>query len=100
MVSTQLHTPAEIARRGQEIYDTNLRPLVESKHMGQFLVVDITTGGFEIAEDDLTASDRALAKNPDAVLYGLRIGSPAAYRLGGSFLVKESCHAAWISANS
>lgn len=37
------------------------------------------------AGDDLAATKRALAKRPGAVLYGLRIGFPTPYRLGGRF---------------
>jgi hypothetical protein len=74
-------TTEEVGRRGSALYDQQIRGKVEADHAGRFLVVEITTGAYEIAEDDLTASERALAKNPNAVLYGLRIGSPAAYRL-------------------
>ena len=76
------HTTEEVARRGREIYERHIRREVEPDHAGRFLVVDITTGRYEIADDDLVASDRMLSKNPDAVLYGLRIGQPAAYRIG------------------
>ncbi len=85
------YTTEEVGRRGQALYDQQIRDKVEAEHAGKFLVVDITTGDFEIDEDDLVASERALAKNPNAVLYGLRIGSPAAYRLGAtSMIVKAS----------
>ncbi len=83
------YTKEEVARRGKEIYEREIRPRVEAEHRGQFLVVDILSGAYEIAEDDLTASDRALAKNPKAILYGLRIGSPVAYRLGRSLGVQQ-----------
>lgn len=74
---------AEIARRGQQLYDRKIRADVETEHAGQFLVVDIRTGDYEIADDDVTAFDRALEKNPNAVLYLVRIGEPAAFRFGG-----------------
>lgn len=80
------YTTDEVGRRGSEIYDQKLRAQVEPTHAGQFLVLDILTGDYEIAADDLTASDRLLARNPRAVLYGVRIGSPTAYRLGGHSL--------------
>jgi len=44
--------------------------------------VDVTTGAWEVDEDDVAASERVLAKNPDAVLYFARVGRRAAYRLG------------------
>lgn len=77
------YTTEEVGRIGRERYEREIRPQVESKHSGKFLVLDIVTGGYEIADDDLIASDRLLAKNPDAILYGVRIGHPTAYRLGG-----------------
>ena len=46
-------------------------------------MLDIATGDYETDADDLAATKRMLAKHPDAVLYGLRVGHPAAYRLGG-----------------
>ncbi|TCJ20701.1 hypothetical protein E0L93_00265 [Rubrobacter taiwanensis] len=78
------YTAEEIARRGRELYEREIREKVESEHPGKFLVVDITTGEYEIDEEDLAASDRLLARNPDAVLYGLRIGQRVAYRIGAS----------------
>ncbi|MCZ6873302.1 MAG: hypothetical protein O7G88_07180 [bacterium] len=38
---------------------------------------------------DKVTDKRALAKRPEAVLYGLRIGYPTAYRLGGHFAVEQ-----------
>jgi hypothetical protein len=46
-------------------------------------VVDIESGDYEVADDDLSASDRMLARRPDAKLYGLRVGRDYAYRLVG-----------------
>lgn len=76
------HTKEEVVRRGRRIYERELREKVEPEHKGKFLVLDVLTGDYEIAERDLVASDRLLARNPDAVLYGLRIGYPTAYRIG------------------
>lgn len=76
------YTTEEIGKRGQLLYDQKIRDKVEAGNRGKFLVVDITTGEYEIGDTDLAASDRAIDKNPDAVLYGVRIGYPAAYRLG------------------
>ena len=77
------YSPEEVESRGEAIYQQELREKVEAQNKGKFLVVDIETGQYEIDEDDLKATRRALAKRRDAVLYGLRIGYPAAYRLGG-----------------
>jgi hypothetical protein len=73
----------EIVRRGREIYEREIREKVEPEHGGDFVVVDVTTGAWEVDKDDVKASDRVLDENPDAVLYFMRVGRPAAYRVGG-----------------
>lgn len=75
-------TKEEIVRRGREIYEREIRAKVEPEHNGEFLVVDVTTGSYEVDESDVVASDRALRKKPDAVLYFLRVGHSTAYRIG------------------
>ena len=83
------YTAEEVAARGEALYEQRIQPHVEATHQGKFVVVDIETGDYEIDADDLAATKRALAKRPDAVLYGLRIGYPTAYRLGGSFAMHQ-----------
>jgi hypothetical protein len=84
------HYPAdEVAARSEAIYEQQIRPKVEAEHKGKFLVIDIETGDYEIDDDDLVVTKRALEKRPEAVLYGLRIGYPTAYRLGGRFTVPQ-----------
>lgn len=76
------HPAQEVASRGEEIYEKQIRAHVEPGNKGKFVVIDIETGQFEVDEDDLQATKRMLAKQPDAILYGLRIGYPTAYTLG------------------
>ncbi len=83
MVDGSEYTKEEIARRGREIYERYIRAEVEHDHDGRFLVVDITTGHYEIADDELAAFDRAEEKNPDGSFFLLRVGRRAAHRLGG-----------------
>lgn len=75
-------TPEDIAIRGEEIYKQNIRAKVETEHKGKFLAVDIDTCDYAIADEDLEATDLLLLKQPNATVYGLRIGFPAAYRIG------------------
>ncbi len=76
------YTPEEVELRGEDLYEREIRQLVEVGNQGKFVVVDIETGEFEVDDDDLRATKLALAKRPDAVLYGLRIGYPTAYTMG------------------
>jgi hypothetical protein len=74
----------EIGRLGQELYERQIRPRVETEqNIGRQIVIDIETGDYEIDDDGLAASQRLLAKHPDAALYGARIGYNAVYTLGG-----------------
>ncbi len=77
------YTKEEIARLGREIYERDIRTAVERDNDGRFLVVDVTTGYYEISDDELTAFDRAEEKNPDGAFFLLRVGRRAAHRLGG-----------------
>ena len=76
------YTAQEVARRGKEIYERRLRSEVEPEHEGRCLVVDVESGEYALADDELEAFDRAREKKPAGVLYLLRIGHPAAHRIG------------------
>ena len=75
-------TLEEIGRIGQELYDREIKARVEPSLNGKYLVLDVVTGEYEIDDDDPEASDRLLARLPEAELYGVRIGYSAAYRIG------------------
>lgn len=72
----------EIVERGQAIYESRIRPLVEREHAGKYLVLDIETGEYKIDADHIAASDRAAAKHPEGLLFAMRIGHRAGRRLG------------------
>jgi hypothetical protein len=80
--TTPHYSKEEFARRGQEIYDRDIRPRVEPGNEGKFVAIDIETGTYEIDTDDYTATERLLARKPDAQIWLLRIGYRAAYRIG------------------
>ena len=79
------YTPEEVESRGEATYARRIRDKVDPEHRGKFLVIDIETGDYEIDADDLAATQQLLATHPNAVIYGLRIGFPAAYRIGAGF---------------
>ncbi len=82
MQSTVL-SPDEVIRQGEEIYQRELRSRVETPdNIGKFLSLDIFSGEYEIDEDDLTAEERLLSRKPEARIYVIRIGYPAAYHMG------------------
>jgi hypothetical protein len=77
--------PAEVfARRGTEIYQEKIRPLVEAGNKSKYVAIDIETGEFEMDKESLQASLRLLARLPDAQIWGIRVGYPTERTFGGS----------------
>ena len=52
------YSKEEFARRGQALYERQVRPQVEASNIGRIVAIDIETGEFEIGDDALAASDR------------------------------------------
>jgi hypothetical protein len=72
----------EVVRRGEEIYRRDLKDKLEPGNKGKMVVIDIESGDYEMDPEDLEASMRLKKRRPNAVIYGLRIGYPAAYKMG------------------
>ena len=72
----------EVCDRGAEIYAAQIKARVEPQENGKFIVIDIESGDYEIAEDMLDASHRLRERRPDSVRFGGMVGYPAAYQLG------------------
>jgi hypothetical protein len=83
MSTTKRRYPKEeFARRGDEVYD-KIRRQVEPKNKGKFCAVDIETGEYEIADDELEACDKLYARIPNAQPWLVRIGFRYVHRFGG-----------------
>lgn len=83
MQATQpLYSKEEFARRGDEIYERDIRPYIEASNEGKFVVIDIETGAYEMDGDELVASDRLLSRYPDAQMWMKRVGSRYVRRFG------------------
>lgn len=72
----------EVARLGQEIYDRCVRPRLTPEDDGRFVAIDIATEEYEIDADDYTAVMRLRGRIPNAEMWLMRAGYPAAYKLG------------------
>lgn len=76
----------EYARRGNEIYESQVRQQVEEGNHGKIVAIDIETGAFEVADDLLVASKQLTARLPDAQTWFVRIGHPAVDHFGAQSL--------------
>lgn len=82
MKSEPRYSKEEFARRGDELYEREVRAILEQGNEGKFVAIDIETGAYEIDADELAASDRLLARVPNAQIWLRRIGSRYAHRFG------------------
>jgi hypothetical protein len=74
---------AEFERRGTELYESKIRPLVEAGNLGRILAIDIESGDYALADESLEACQVLIDKNPDAQIWCLRIGHVAVDKIGG-----------------
>jgi hypothetical protein len=77
------YSKEEFARRGDEIYESQVRPQVEEGDRGKIVAIDIETGDYEVDASEITACDRLEARYPDAQIWIVRIGSRHVRRFGG-----------------
>jgi hypothetical protein len=75
----------EVARRGDEIYEREVLPRLSAADEGKYALIDIETGAYEIDRDEVSASDRLLARHPDAQVWMRQVGSRYARRFGPRF---------------
>ena len=84
MASTQRrYSKEEFARRGDAIYENDIRPHLKAEEEGKFIAIDIETGAYEIGRDELEACDQLRARVPSAQIWLKQIGSPYLCRFGG-----------------
>ena len=72
----------EFARRGDAIYERDIRPLLADGDHGKFVAIDIETGAYELDTDELAASDRLIARRSEAQVWLRRVGSRYVRRFG------------------
>jgi hypothetical protein len=82
-VRQPLYSKEEFAQRGDSIYETQIRPLVETGNHHKIVAIDIETGAFEVDASEIAACDRLEAHHPDAQIWIVRIGSRYVRRFGG-----------------
>ncbi|HXU40524.1 MAG TPA: hypothetical protein VN937_29475 [Blastocatellia bacterium] len=79
-VLTARYSKDEFARRGDEIYERDIKPRVSKSDEGKFVVIDIETGDYEIDRDEIVAHDRLALRHPDAQVWLTKVGRGYARR--------------------
>ncbi len=60
------YTKQEAVRRGEEFYETRIRPVVEADNHGKVVAIDVETGDYEMGITSLEACDALFARRPNA----------------------------------
>ncbi len=89
VVRQRRYTKEEIARRGEELYESGIRQQVEAGNEGKIVAIDIETGDFEVDAMVVAATARLFERHPDAQPWGIRIGHRAVYHFGARSLKKN-----------
>ena len=70
----------DIANVGRAMYE-QIRGELEETHKGKVVVIDVSSGDYEIGDDDLDATMRLFERRPNAITWGERVGYPAMYTI-------------------
>ncbi|MGI0486254.1 hypothetical protein ACN4EK_12510 [Pantanalinema rosaneae CENA516] len=89
VVRQRRYSKEELARRGQELYESGIRQQVETGNQGKIVAIDIETGEFEVDETLMGATERLYERQPDAQPWTLRVGHSAVYHFGSRSLKKD-----------
>jgi hypothetical protein len=76
------YTKEDFARRGDFIYESQVRSQVEAGNSGKIVAIDIETGEFEVDASEIDACSRLEAHHPDAQIWVVRVGSAHVRRFG------------------
>ncbi len=68
-----------------KVYQTKVRPVWDKEPIGFFLSVDLNSEDFELDASHANAARRLLARVPDADVFTIRVGYPAAYQHFSAF---------------
>jgi hypothetical protein len=74
----------EFARRGDEIYERDIKPKLKPRDKGKFVAIDIETGNYEIDEDEMRVCHQLRNRVPSAQIWLKRAGFPYLHRFGGA----------------
>lgn len=67
VVATPRRPREETARLGREIYERDIRGLVETDHHGEIVAIDVDSGSWVVADGEVAAVDRLREMHPGVV---------------------------------
>ena len=80
------YSKEEAARRGDEIYEQDVRPKVGAQDHGKYVAIDIETRQWEMDADEMAANHHLRGRIPDAQIWMTRVGYGYTRRFGAAFV--------------
>ena len=75
------YSAEKTARLGDDIYERQIRPLVEAGNRGRIVAVDVETGAYALKETALAASRSLQAQRPATEVWFVRAGHRALHQV-------------------
>ncbi|MEA5470837.1 hypothetical protein [Spirulina sp. 06S082] len=83
-MQTILLSHEEVGKIAKQLYESKIREQVESEdNIGKMVIIDVTTGHYEVDKNGLQAAENLSKNNQNARLFGIRIGYNVAASFGG-----------------
>lgn len=79
----------EIARRGEEIYERDIKPQLAKEDKGKFVAIGIESREYQIDDDQMAACDRLHGRIPGAQVWLMRIGYPCVHYFRTPFIIRK-----------
>lgn len=76
----------EVARRGNEMYHSLVKPQLRPEDKGRLVAIGLKTGAFEVADSTDEACRCLRERYPDAQIWGVQAGYLAVHSFGGRCL--------------
>jgi hypothetical protein len=79
----QEKTNEELVSEAQRLYEERLNAMLEPEHIGEYVAIDLDTGGHAVAKDPIAAYDELLLAGNTAPFVLLRVGFKATFEMYG-----------------
>lgn len=77
--------PDDAPAIGRAIYQEKIRPTLGPECKGKVVVIDVKSGDYEIADNDMEATSCLRKRRPNAFTWAERVGYPAVYHMGSRY---------------
>ena len=83
-MQTILLSSEEVAQQAMKLYEAGIRETVEiDSNIGQMVIIDVETGAYHVDVSGIESARYLRQQNPNARLFGIRIGYNVAVSFGG-----------------